>query len=244
VGIPRSKIDQIIRAEAVHDCSEGTGICVRITAIADLPTRWGEFQVVAFDSPHDGKEHAALIRGDVFGQARVPVRLHSECLTGDAFGSLRCDCRQQLEAALELIGQREFGAILYLRQEGRGIGFSNKIRAYQLQEAGFDTIEANQVLGFRPDERDYEVAAHMLYSLKVRSILLMSNNPDKLTDLQSHGVPVEGRIPIEIPPNPHNLRYLETKRLKAGHLLHNLPLEVDEQLDQRPAVKSGSDAPP
>jgi GTP cyclohydrolase II len=244
MGIPKSRIAEIIRAEADHDCSGGSGVCVRIAAVADLPTRYGDFQVVAFDSPHDGKEHAALIRGDVFGQERVPVRLHSECLTGDAFASLRCDCRQQLEVALQMIGQREIGAILYLRQEGRGIGFANKIRAYQLQERGFDTIEANQVLGFRPDERDYEVAAHMLYSLKVRSVVLMSNNPDKITDLQSHGVSVEGRIPIEIPPNPHNLRYLETKRRKAGHLIHNLPLEIDEQLDELPGIDGPHEAPP
>jgi GTP cyclohydrolase II len=244
MGISKSKIEEIIRTEATHDCSGPTGVCVRIAAIADLPTRFGEFQVVAFDSPNDGKEHAALIRGDVFGQERVPVRLHSECLTGDAFTSLRCDCRQQLELALQLIGQREIGAILYLRQEGRGIGFANKIRAYQLQERGLDTIEANQVLGFRPDERDYAVAAHMLYSLKVASVLLMSNNPDKIADLQSHGVTVEGRIPIEVPPNPHNLRYLETKRVKAGHLLHNLPVEVDEQLDELPAIESARDAGP
>jgi GTP cyclohydrolase II len=244
MGISKSRIEEVIRAEADHDCSEGGGVCVRIAAIADLPTRFGDFQVVAFDSPRDGKEHAALIRGDVFGQERVPVRLHSECLTGDAFTSLRCDCRQQLECALQLIGQRETGAVLYLRQEGRGIGFANKIRAYQLQERGFDTIEANQALGFRPDERDYEVAAHMLYSLKVQSVLLMSNNPDKITDLQSHGVTVAGRIPIEIPPNPHNLRYLETKRVKAGHLLHNLPVEVDEQLDELPAAGAAPDRGP
>jgi GTP cyclohydrolase II len=244
MGIPKAKIEEIIRSEADHNCAGTTGVCVRIAAIADLPTRYGDFQVVAFDSPNDGKEHAAIIRGDVMEQERVAVRLHSECLTGDAFASLRCDCRQQLEVALQLIGQREIGAILYLRQEGRGIGFANKIRAYQLQERGFDTIEANQALGFLPDERDYEVAAHMLYSLKVRSVVLMSNNPDKITDLQSHGVQVDGRIPIEIPPNPHNLRYLETKRLKAGHLIHNLPVGVDEQLDELPAAEAAPKSRP
>ena len=232
MGLSRATIASLIQANANHDCSDGgKEVCVRISAVADLPTRYGDFQVIAFDSPTDKKEHAALIRGDVLGQERVPVRLHSECLTGDAFTSLRCDCRQQLELALSEIGRRELGAILYLRQEGRGIGFANKIRAYQLQERGYDTIEANEALGFRPDERDYEVAAHMLYSLQIRSIQLMSNNPDKIADLRSHGVRVDGRIPIEVPPNPYNRRYLKTKREKAGHLLRNLG-EVDEQLDE------------
>jgi GTP cyclohydrolase II len=219
MAIPRPTIDELLKANADHDCSEQGGICVRIVAVADLPTRFGNFQVVAFHSPSDRKEHAALVRGDVYGKERVPVRLHSECLTGDAFGSLRCDCREQLELALTEIGRHECGLILYLRQEGRGIGFANKIKAYQLQEAGLDTIEANEALGFRADERDYAVAAHMLASLHVGSIRLMSNNPRKISDLRSHGVIVEDRIPIEIPPNVHNYRYLETKRVKAGHLL-------------------------
>ena len=232
MGISKETIAALIRENATHDCSDGgREVCVRISAVADLPTRYGTFQVVAFDSPTDRKEHAALIRGDVLGQERVPVRLHSECLTGDAFTSLRCDCRQQLERALEEIGRREIGAILYLRQEGRGIGFVNKIRAYQLQERGYDTVEANEALGFRPDERDYEVAAHMLYSLQIRSIQLMSNNPDKIADLRSHGVQVDGRIPLEVAPNPYNRRYLETKREKSGHLLAHLG-EVDEQVDE------------
>lgn len=232
MGLSPETIEALIREGQEHDCSDGgRRICVRVAAIADLPTRYGEFQVVAFDSPTDKKEHAAIIRGDVLGRERVPVRLHSECLTGDAFTSLRCDCRQQLELALSEIGRREYGAILYLRQEGRGIGFANKIRAYQLQERGLDTIEANEVLGFRPDERDYEVAAHMLYSLKIGSIELMSNNPDKIADLRSHGVQVDGRIPIEVPPNPYNRRYLRTKREKAGHLLEKLGI-FEEQLDE------------
>ncbi|HTT36011.1 MAG TPA: GTP cyclohydrolase II [Thermoplasmata archaeon] len=233
MNVARRRLEALVRADADHDCSDGGGICVRLAAVADLPTRFGEFQVVAFDSLTDGKEHAALVRGDVAGKSEVPVRLHSECLTGDTFGSLRCDCREQLEMALRAIGQLDTGIILYLRQEGRGIGFANKIKAYQLQEAGLDTIQANEALGFRGDERDYEVAAHMLESLKVRSIRLMSNNPAKIVDLTAHGIRVVGRIPIEASPNPFNRRYLETKRLKAGHLLRNLPaLPVTEQVDE------------
>lgn len=238
MSIPRETVEALIRENAEHDCSGGTGVCVRIVAVADLPTRFGDFQVVAFDSPHDKKEHAALIRGDVLGKEQVPVRLHSECLTGEAFGSLRCDCREQLEVAISQIAQRDVGVVLYLRQEGRGIGFANKIRAYQLQDDGLDTIQANEALGFRPDERDYEVAAHMLASLDVRSIQLMSNNPDKIADLRFHGVRVEGRIPIVIPPNLYNRRYLETKRLKAGHLLGGPLAEgIPEQVD---SIQTGS----
>ena len=232
MGIPKPTIEELIRSDAEHCCPDGTLACVRIVAVAELPTRFGDFQVVAFHSMLDKKEHAALVRGDITGQERVPVRLHSECLTGDVFGSLRCDCREQLERSLELLGQQEVGLILYLRQEGRGIGFENKIRAYQLQEIGYDTIQANEALGFRADERDYAVAAHMLYSLRVRSILLMSNNPNKIIDLKNHGVEIAGRIPIEVAPNPHNARYLETKRVKAGHLLRRpSPIVVAEQVD-------------
>jgi len=149
----------------------------------------------------------------------VPVRVHSECLTGDAIGSLRCDCRDQLLESLERIGQMENGVVLYLRQEGRGIGFVNKIRAYQLQDAGYDTVQANEVLGFRPDERDYGVAAHMLGSLHVRSIQILTNNPLKVADLERHGVTIVGRIPVTVPPNAVNRPYLETKRRKLGHWL-------------------------
>ena len=228
----RLTIQDLIRADAEHDCGDDSGLCVRLVASAELPTRFGEFQVVAFDSPSDGKEHAALIRGDVFNAEDVPVRLHSECLTGDAFGSLRCDCRDQLELALTELGRHDAGLLLYLRQEGRGIGFANKIRAYELQERGLDTIQANEALGFRGDERDYAVAAHMLSSLRVRSIRLMSNNPSKIDDLSAHGVRITGRIPLVAPSNPFNRRYLETKRLKAGHLLGELPpLTITEQVD-------------
>ncbi len=160
------------------------------------------------------------------------MRLHSECLTGDTFGSLRCDCREQLELALKEIDQRRLGVLLYMRQEGRGIGLANKIRAYRLQEEGLDTIEANEALGFRPDERDYEIAARMLDALDVRSIVLLSNNPRKIENLRLHGVRVEGRVPLTVRANRHNARYLETKRVKAGHLIGPAePVPVRDQLD-------------
>lgn len=240
MGIPKPSIDELIRRDADHCCPDGSLACVRIVAVAELPTRFGDFQVVAFHSMVDKKEHAALVRGDIIGKSRVPVRLHSECLTGDAFGSLRCDCREQLERSLSLLGRQDDGLVLYLRQEGRGIGFENKIKAYQLQEAGLDTIQANEVLGFRADERDYAVAAHMLFSLQVRSIRLMSNNPNKIADLKAHGVEIEDRIPLEVAPNPYNARYLETKRVRAGHLLRKpSPILVEEQVDEEQVVSEG-----
>ena len=225
MGLPKPSVSDILAHMAEH---RG----VRVSAVAELPTRFGHFQVVAFHAPAETKEHAALVHGDISGKEDVPVRLHSECLTGDAFTSLRCDCRQQLETAMELIRSLPMGAILYLRQEGRGIGLENKIRAYQLQEEGFDTNEANLQLGFKADERDYEIAADMLRAMGVRSVRLISNNPDKLADLQARGIAVTGRIPIEIPANTHNALYLETKRTKSGHLLGEVPKAViGEQLD-------------
>lgn len=194
---------------------------MRIAAEAKLPTRHGEFRLVAFEGGKDGKEHVALVRGDVRRAHRVPVRVHSECLTGDAFGSERCDCRDQLEAALRALAKEEHAVLLYLRQEGRGIGLANKVRAYALQEQGLDTNEANEALGFQADERDYAVAADMLAALGVRSIRLMTNNPDKISALEFHGVRVESRIPHEIPPTEHNARYLRTKRERSGHLLRS-----------------------
>jgi GTP cyclohydrolase II len=236
------QIKELIEENRIHDCG-GLGkekICVRIAAIAELPSRFGQFQVVAFWNNRDGKEHAAFIRGDVTGAEDVPVRLHSECLTGDTIGSLRCDCRDQLEAALKALGKREKGILLYLRQEGRGIGFLNKIRAYGLQDHGLDTVEANLALGFRDDERDYSVAAHMLYSLKVKSIQLMTNNPKKIGGLTQMGVSVTGRIPLVIPPNSYNRFYLQTKEKKSGHLLDGLGKEhLAEQLD-RPVLEGMS----
>jgi GTP cyclohydrolase II len=161
----------------------------------------------------------AITKGDVIGASDVPVRLHSECLTGDAIGSLRCDCRDQLEAALTAIGKLERGIVLYLRQEGRGIGLTNKVRAYSLQDEGLDTVEANHALGFRDDERDYAVAAHMLMSLKVESVQLMTNNPKKIEQLTQYGINVTQRIPHIMEANDHNRFYLETKAAKSGHMI-------------------------
>jgi len=218
------EIEQLLAEEADHECA-GFGeqkVCVRIAAIVDLPSRFGRFQVVGFWNNRDGRDHLAIIHGNPLGRERVLTRLHSECLTGDALGSLRCDCRDQLEASLLAIAREECGIVLYLRQEGRGIGLLNKLRAYGLQDQGMDTVEANLALGFRDDEREYSVAAHMLHSLRVRSIELMTNNPRKVADLVLHGVTVAGRRPHVIPPNEHNRFYLETKRDRSGHLLDSL----------------------
>ncbi|HXW66551.1 MAG TPA: GTP cyclohydrolase II [Thermoplasmata archaeon] len=227
MGIPRTEVDTLLKENETHVCPDAPEICVKVLAIADLPTRFGDYQVAAFWNSYDKKEHAAFIHGNVIGAEGVPVRIHSECLTGDAVGSLRCDCRDQLLESLTRIGQMERGIVLYLRQEGRGIGFVNKIRAYQLQDAGYDTVQANEILGFRADERDYEIAAHMLATLKVRSIRVMTNNPNKVADLESHGVRIVGRIPVIVPPNPYDRAYMATKQRKLGHLLD---LEQEEEL--------------
>jgi GTP cyclohydrolase II len=212
-------LQDLVRRDEDHDC-EGVGaqkVCVRIMGVAELPTRFGRFRVVAFWNNRDEKEHVAIVRGNVLGGEDVPARIHSECVTGDAIGSLRCDCRDQLETALEKIGELERGLVLDLRQEGRGIGLVNKVKAYALQDGGLDTVEANLALGFRDDERDYAIAAHMIESLEIRSIQLMTNNPRKLGALARHGILVTKRLPLVIPPNGHNGFYLETKRDRSGH---------------------------
>ncbi len=199
---------------------------VEIASAAELPTQFGDYRIYVFRNDRDSREHVAMVHGDVFGASDVPTRIHSECLTGDVLGSLRCDCRAQLERALDTIGKRPCGIVLYLRQEGRGIGLVNKIRAYRLQEAGLDTVDANLALGFRDDEREYGVAAGMLRTLGVRSIALMTNNPDKIRQLLDAGVAVTRRVPHEIPAQRHSRRYLETKARRAGHLLgHEVPPE-------------------
>jgi GTP cyclohydrolase II len=215
------KFLDLIQSDPNHEC-EGLGkekICVRLVAMAELPSRFGDFHIIAFENNRDGKEHVAITHGDVIGASDVPVRLHSECLTGDVIGSLRCDCRDQLEASLRMIGKMERGIVLYLRQEGRGIGLINKIRAYSLQDAGLDTVQANLALGFRDDERDYAVAAHMLMSLHVKSVRLITNNPKKIQQLTDYGIHVTDRIPHVMEPNQYNRFYLETKAAKSGHLI-------------------------
>jgi len=219
MGLPSETIGRLLEESRTHECEGSPETCVKIVAIADLPTRFGQYQVVAFWNDGERRDHAAFVHGDIFDRDNVPVRIHSECLTGDAIGSLRCDCRDQLIASLEMLGREEAGVVLYLRQEGRGIGFANKIRAYQLQDGGYDTVQANEALGFRPDERDYEVAAHMLHSLHVGSIRILTNNPEKVEDLRRHGIKIVGRIPLVVPPTAENRDYLETKRKKMGHLL-------------------------
>lgn len=186
---------------------------------ARLPTRYGPFRIHAFVCPYSGEEHVALVRGQVSGREDVLVRLHSECLTGDVFGSRRCDCGEQLDAAMKRIGEAPQGVLLYLAQEGRGIGIANKIAAYHLQDHGLDTVAANHVLGFPADLRSYKCAACMLRVLGIKSVRLMTNNPAKIEDLEAHGVRVTKRIPLEVPPNPANLRYLLTKKEKMRHLL-------------------------
>jgi GTP cyclohydrolase II len=238
MGLPRTVVDQLLQENVDHVCPDSPEICVRILAIAELPTRFGDYQVVAFQNNTDHKEHAAFVHGNVFEQEAVPVRIHSECLTGDAIGSIRCDCRDQLVASLDKLGKMDTGIVLYLRQEGRGIGFTNKIRAYQLQDAGFDTVQANEMLGFRPDEREYGIAAHMLGSLHVESIKILTNNPAKVRDLERHGVQIVERVPVVVPPNESNLAYLETKQKKMGHLLN---LEQDDE-DLHPVDPSATEA--
>ena len=201
-----------------ENATERSSIITR-AATANMPSRFGDFQVHAFYCTTDGQEYGAVVKGDISGHTGVPVRLHSECFTGDIMGSLRCDCRDQLEAALEYIGQAERGAVVYLRQEGRGIGLVNKIRAYALQDEGLDTVEANHALGFPDDLRQYNIAAEILRALGVSSVRLMSNNPNKRDGLLSAGIKVEGLIPHRMAPNPHNFAYLQTKKLKSGHLL-------------------------
>lgn len=188
-----------------------------------IPTRHGEFILHYYTNSIDKKEHVALVKGDVANKENVPVRIHSECFTGDVLGSRRCDCGEQLDLALHLISQSESGVLIYLRQEGRGIGLLKKLQAYNLQDQGMDTVDANISLGHLADEREYGIAALILESLGIKSIQLMTNNPKKIDELKKLGIDVAGRIPVEVPAHDDNLDYLKTKANKMAHMLFEQP---------------------
>ncbi len=184
-----------------------------------IPTRHGEFILHLYSNNLDNKEHIALVKGQVADQENVPVRIHSECFTGDVLGSRRCDCGEQLQMAMQLISEAGIGVLIYLRQEGRGIGLLKKLQAYNLQDTGMDTVEANIHLGHLADEREYDIAALILQSLQVKSIRLMTNNPEKMDGLKKLGINVTGRIPVEVTAHDDNISYLKTKAEKMAHLL-------------------------
>jgi GTP cyclohydrolase II len=218
--------ERVIRPQTISGAESST----RWLASAELPTRFGLFTTHIFRAtdPGDGacvKEHVALVFGDIRGIEKLPVRIHSECMTSEVFGSLKCDCKEQLDAAMAEVARRGAGAVLYLRQEGRGIGLVNKIRAYELQSMGHDTVDANRLLGLPDDAREYNVAAHMLEHFDVKSVLLMTNNPAKVDALAALGVEVLGRLPVVVAPNRFSRRYLETKRARMAH---ELPVRLDD----------------
>ncbi len=189
------------------------------TAEADLPTKYGHFKIIVYKNMVDDFEHVALVKGKITQNEPVLVRVHSSCLTGDILGSLRCDCGDQLHAAMEMVEKEGKGVVLYMQQEGRGIGLTNKIRAYDLQDQGYDTVEANIKLGFKPDLRNYGIGAQILVDLGIRKIKLMTNNPKKVVGLEGYGLEIVERVPIEVDPNDVNKCYLETKKVKMGHIL-------------------------
>ncbi|MBU1675331.1 bifunctional 3,4-dihydroxy-2-butanone-4-phosphate synthase/GTP cyclohydrolase II [bacterium] len=219
-GLKLVSIADLIAYRRVHE-----KLVIRDVEVA-MPTRFGDFTMVAYTTSVDDAQHVALVMGEPDPERPTLVRVHSECLTGDLFHSLRCDCGEQLEAALAAIARIGEGVLLYMRQEGRGIGLINKLKAYQLQDEGADTVEANHRLGFGDDLRDYGIGAQILRDLGVRRLKLMTNNPRKLVGLEGYGLELTTRVPIEMPPNENNLRYLKTKKDKLGHLLHHLESEV------------------
>jgi GTP cyclohydrolase II len=213
---------KLVERDADHSCDANDGLehfCVKVVSAATLPSRFGNFTAIGYYQNSDLKDHAAFVKGDVVNKENVLVRIHSECLTGDAIGSLRCDCREQLEGALIKIEEEGEGVVLYLRQEGRGIGLTNKLKAYALQDQGLDTVEANIALGFQDDERDYHLAGHMLKSLGIKSVRLLTNNPKKITELQRWGITITERVEHIYPENQYNSFYLETKKTVSDHLL-------------------------
>lgn len=216
-SIPIITIEEIIKYRV------NTDSLVEMVAEANLPTRWGDFSIQAFVDHIQQETHIALSQGDLTGDEAILVRVHSQCLTGDTFASLRCDCGKQLQSAMEMISQAKKGVLLYLlNQEGRGIGLINKIKAYKLQEAGLDTVQANVRLGFKADQRDYGIGAQILRHLGLKKLKLITNNPAKYIALAGYGLEISERIPLEIMPNKENLAYMKTKKEKMGHLLNKL----------------------
>ena len=210
----------LITVQSLIEYRKRTECFVEKIAEADLPSKYGHFRIHAYESKLDGKCHLAIMKGEVKGKEDVLVRVHSECLTGDALGSLRCDCGDQLALALKRIEAEGTGVVLYMRQEGRGIGLGNKMRAYELQDQGKDTVEANVLLGFAPDERDYGIGAQILADLGLTTIRLMTNNPAKRAGLEGYGLKIVDRVPLETPLNEYNEGYMKVKRTKMGHILH------------------------
>ncbi len=210
---------KIASVEALIEYRKRYDKLVSIAAETKLPTKYGDFRIIIFKNEVDHKEHLMIVKGDVRGKSDVLMRIHSECLTGDVFGSHRCDCGEQLENALRCIEEQGEGIVIYMRQEGRGIGLTNKIKAYTLQDEGYDTVEANVKLGFPPDMREYSLAAQMLRELDVKSVKLLTNNPEKKEDLERWGITVSKRVPIVIKANSINAKYLNTKKEKMRHML-------------------------
>jgi 3,4-dihydroxy 2-butanone 4-phosphate synthase / GTP cyclohydrolase II len=223
-GLKMITIADLIAYRRRHD------ILVERVVSTALPTGFGDFEVIGYRSLVDDKHHVALVKGDVAGKQDVLVRVHSECLTGDVFHSLRCDCGEQLESALSMIEREGQGVLLYLAQEGRGIGLLNKLRAYKLQEEGFDTVDANLKLGLPADLRDYGIGAQILVDLGLSSIRILTNNPKKIRGLEGYGLSVTAQVPIEHLPNPHNEAYLRAKKERMGHTLHHQGLALDEEM--------------
>ena len=227
-GIKIISIAQLVAYRKQHET-----LITRITE-TKLPTLYGDFTAIAYKSAIDAEEHVALVKGNVASEEPVLVRVHSQCLTGDTFGSLRCDCGEQVRKSLEVIQENGRGVLLYMRQEGRGIGLHNKLRAYRLQDSGLDTVEANEKLGFPPDLRWYGIGAQILVDLGIRNIRLLTNNPRKVVGLDGYGLNIVERVPIQIPPNDVNKGYLHTKLTKLDHLLQT---ELVEPEAQRPGAR-------
>jgi 3,4-dihydroxy 2-butanone 4-phosphate synthase / GTP cyclohydrolase II len=195
-------------------------VCVRIVSVADFPSEFGDFRIIGFVNNKDGKDHIVILKGDISDGEDMLTRIHSACLTGDSLGSKRCDCGPQLREALKMIEAAGRGLVLYHQEEGRGIGLVNKLRAYALQDKGYDTYEANIALGFGADERDYQIPAEMLKKLGIRSVKLMTNNPEKIKEIGKYGLKVTSRVHHELPAHDHDRKYLETKKERFGHLLN------------------------